>query len=381
MGGISSHISTLSRELRKRKNNVYVISLSSFPIPIRIVLMSLQYSFDFIRKGLGSFLRQIVLKLLMNIYIFFYCLAKDIEIINAHDCVSLNSTWLAKKTLKIPTVLTVHGYLTLERIAHGNLDEKIHTLVKLSIEEEKRAYKNADYIVTVDSRLKIYISKFNVNKCKIIKIENFVDPEEFHVNLDRMTCRQMFNIPPEKIVILVPRRLVKKNGVLLPLYALQYVPENVKNTLLLIYCGTGPLEETIKTYVQKNALGNVILMGAISHEKMKFIYKASDIVLIPSIPVKGVEEATSISALEAMAIGVPLIASNVGGLKEIIINDVNGILVQPKPSLIAKAIIDVLSGAKSIDKCRMQQFVKESFVRNIEKIIYVYNNALKERKQ
>jgi glycosyltransferase involved in cell wall biosynthesis len=377
LGGISSHISTLSRELKRKKNNVYIISLSSFPT-IRIASMALQYSFDFIERGLGSFLRQVVFKLLMNVVVFFYCLAKDINVINAHDCVVLNSTWLARKFLKIPTVLTVHGYLTLERIAHDNL--KASTLIKLSIEEERRAYENADYIIAVDSRLKAYILRFNISKSKVIKIENFVDAKEFHVDLDKTTCRRMFNIPSEKVVVLVPRRLVEKNGVLLPLYALQHIPETIKNTLLLIYCGTGPLEKDIRVYTQRNMLRSVILMGAISHENMKYLYKASDIVLIPSIPVKGVEEATSVSALEAMAAGVPLIASNVGGLKEIIINDFNGILIQPEPKSIAKAIIDLLSGVRSVDRCRAQQFVNENFVRNVEKIMHVYNNALKHQR-
>jgi glycogen(starch) synthase len=377
LGGISSHISTLSRELKRKKNNVYIISLSSFPMPIRIASVALQYPFDFIKRGLGSFLSQVVFKLLTNVVVFFYCLAKDIDVINAHDCVALNSTWFVRKFLKIPTVLTVHGYLTFEGIAHGDLDRKASMLVKLFIEEERRAYENADYIITVDSRLKAHILRFNISKSKVIKIENFVDPEEFHVDLDKTTCRRMFSIPPEKIVVLVPRRLVEKNGVLLPLHALQYIPETIKNVLLLIYCGTGPLEKDIKVYVQKNMLRNVILMGAISHDKMKYLYKASDIVLIPSIPVEGVEEATSISALEAMAAGVPLIASNIGGLKEIIINDVNGILVQPEPRSIAKAIIDLLSSARYVDRCQTQQFVNKNFVKNIEKIIHVYNNALK----
>jgi glycosyltransferase involved in cell wall biosynthesis len=379
LGGMSSHISTLSKELRRRKNNVYIISLSSFPMPVRLTFTIIQYSFDAIKKGLGSFLRRVLFKLLMSVIVFFYCLVKDIDLINAHDCISLNSTWLAKKFLKTPTILTAHGYLTFERIAHGDLDRKATTLIKLSIEEERRAYKIAHYIITVDSRLRAYILRFNVSKSKVIKIENFVDPEEFHIDLDKTICRRMFNIPSEKVVILIPRRLVEKNGVLLPLYALDYIPEKIRNELLLIYCGNGPLEKDIRRYVQKNRLKNVILMGAVPHEKMKYMYKASDTVLIPSIPVKGVEEATSISALEAMAVGVPLIASNIGGLREIIIDNVNGILVQPEPESIAKAITDLLLGIKCVNISKAQHFVKEKYIRNIEKIICIYNEAVRRQ--
>jgi glycosyltransferase involved in cell wall biosynthesis len=52
-------------------------------------------------------------------------------------------------------------------------------------------------------------------------------------------------------------------------------------------------------------------------------------VVVPSIPVSGVVEATSIAALEAMALGKVVIASNVGGLREIIVSGVDGFLFEP----------------------------------------------------
>ena len=63
---------------------------------------------------------------------------------------------------------------------------------------------------------------------------------------------------------------------------------------------------------------------------MKDLYGASDIVLVPSIHSYGVEEATSISALEAMGSGSPVVAGAVGGLKEIFEHEKDGLLVEVK---------------------------------------------------
>ncbi|MBW9235585.1 glycosyltransferase, partial [Leptospira santarosai] len=59
-------------------------------------------------------------------------------------------------------------------------------------------------------------------------------------------------------------------------------------------------------------------------------FALSDVVLVPSIYSAGVEEATSISALEAMGSGVPLIACAVGGLKEIVDHEKDGLLVEER---------------------------------------------------
>ena len=74
----------------------------------------------------------------------------------------------------------------------------------------------------------------------------------------------------------------------------------------------------------------VTMLGAVDHKDMIRYYALSDIVLVPSIYSAGVEEATSISALEAMGSGVPLIACAVGGLKEIVEHGKDGLLVEEK---------------------------------------------------
>src|SRR5262249_6359506 len=91
---------------------------------------------------------------------------------------------------------------------------------------------------------------------------------------------------------------------------------------------------------------DVHLMGDVPPEEMPALYRLSDVVLIPSVPDEGVVEATSIAALEGMASGCVVIASDLGGLREIVSHGETGLLVSPgDPDAIARAILAVLEDA------------------------------------
>jgi len=379
IGGISSHISTLSWELKRRGASVYILSRSSLPLPIRAVLASTKF-FDLIKKGYGNFLYTQLFKLFASFIILIFSFAKNITIIHAHDVVSLNATWIAKRFQQIPLILTVHGYHTLEQLAHGDLDRREHTLIRLSLIEEFKAYSRADHIITVDSRIMRYILKLGTETEKITVVKNFVDPNEFNIDLPKDSCRKLFRLPSDKIVVLIPRRLVEKCGVMLPLYALKHIPKEISEKLLFVYAGTGPKKRDIEQYVKENRLTNVVLFGGVPHKYMKYLYRASDLVLIPSIHVSGVEEATSIAALEALASGVPIIASNIGGLKEIIINGVNGLLIEPNPESLAKAICDAIADPKKFfNMVKAKDYVIMKFHEGIKIVFETYFKAIKSR--
>jgi glycogen synthase len=375
-GGMSSHINTLSNELKRKGEKIRILSLSSFPLPIRALLIVISFVFDHFKKGLGVFLRNVLLEQILGFVVFYFCFTKKIDIIHAHDCIALNSTWFSRYFLKTPTVLTVHGYLTNEPLAHGDLDKKAYSLRRLFMKEELRAYKNSDRIIAVDTRIKKHILKFISDSSKVINMCNFVNPSELSVNFSKEYCRELFGFPSDKFIALIPRRLVEKCGVILPLQALLKMPEPFRNRILLVYCGSGPKKIEIETFVRENQLKNVLLLGPLLHEEMKYVYKSSDLVLIPSIHVMGVEEATSISALEAMAIGIPVIASNIGGLTEIIENGVNGFLIEPQPEELANTLCKFIDSQIFLQHLNASQSAEEGLIRSIQKIHSIYKDVL-----
>ncbi|HEY8414334.1 MAG TPA: glycosyltransferase, partial [Thermaerobacter sp.] len=110
--------------------------------------------------------------------------------------------------------------------------------------------------------------------------------------------------------------------------------------LLLLVVGSGEQWPLVRAFVRERGLEPYCrLEGGRPHEEMAIYLSAADAVVIPSVHAAGVEEATSISALEAMAFGVPVVASAVGGLKEIIRDGETGLLVPEKsPDALARAV-------------------------------------------
>src|SRR2546426_8993667 len=77
---------------------------------------------------------------------------------------------------------------------------------------------------------------------------------------------------------------------------------------------------------------------------MRELYQQVDVVLIPSVTTSGTQENTSIAALEAMASGKPVIATDIGGLPEVIRDGQDGILIPERdPDAVAEAAIRLLA--------------------------------------
>jgi glycosyltransferase involved in cell wall biosynthesis len=242
----------------------------------------------------------------------------------------MNSILLIKEAINIPKILTVHGYATYEAESSGLI--KTQEERKYYMDLEYNAYKNADYILAVDSNIKRYISCIDKKfEDKIIVWPNsvskifFIDEETKYKY--RKKLREKLGIDPDGFVILCPRRLVPKNGVIVPIKS--FLLLKYHKNIFLIYSGDGILRKEIKKLIPADLRRKVIFLGNINHHDMVKVYSMADVVVIPSIPHKGVEEATSISALEASAMEIPVIASNIGGLKEIFKNLINAILVEP----------------------------------------------------
>jgi glycosyltransferase involved in cell wall biosynthesis len=104
--------------------------------------------------------------------------------------------------------------------------------------------------------------------------------------------------------------------------------------------GDGPEREKLEKRVREVDLeGSVIFTGSQDNHQLPAFYADADIVAIPSL-----KEATSIAGLEAMASGRAVVATNVGGLPEIIGDEVTGLLVPPRdPEALSLAIIRLIA--------------------------------------
>ncbi|MEW4328549.1 glycosyltransferase family 4 protein [Rossellomorea marisflavi] len=335
-GGLSTHVATLKNGLEALGHQVDVLSFTDLnPLVRKAYAQAPGFIASKIKPGSGQ---------LMNDQNRMTLIHKELNKLKGqYDVVNTQDVYatLAAEGTGIPVVETVHGYYSFEAISRGAIAEGSKEDITVR-EREKRAYTLADEVVTVDQRIKEYVKSMSGVEATAIK--NFIDVEDFDPGkLDLSGIREEFGIPADKKMLFVPRRMTEKNGVIYPTLALRKVLDRHPDTVL-VYAGTGEQMPAIKREVEQQGLeGDVLLLGTVPHEKMKYLYGTSDVVLVPSVHSYGVEEATSISALEAMGSRSPVIAGAVGGLKEIIEHEKDGLLVTEKDvDGLSEAILKVL---------------------------------------
>ncbi|RFU69547.1 glycosyltransferase family 1 protein [Peribacillus saganii] len=375
-GGLSTHVATLKAGLESLGHDVDVLSFSDVsPVSRKLLAQGPSFLLNKLKKGKGIIWSHQMRKRFLQALIE-KNKTKQYDVINAQD----PFTTLAAIESGIPTVSTVHGYMTFESISKGSLDEG-SAEAKYMQDVEVQAYKGTRKIITVDQRLRDYVK--DLSGVEGTAIRNFIDTVGFKPNPEKKNeYRRKHGIAEDIPVIFVPRRLTKKNGVIYPALSLPMVLEKFPNAQL-IYAGSGEALAEIKQIVAEKQLdGHVTLLGAVPHDMVKEYYALADVVLVPSVHSAGVEEATSISALEAMGSGSPLVACAVGGLKEIINNGEDGILVEEKNvEQLGEATIQLLSnpeeGQAMAAKAREKIEKEYSHIAAAEKYLEIYKSALK----
>lgn len=302
---------------------------------------------------------------------------KEFDIIHAHDVLSL----LAVSSMSQKKVLTLHGYFARENVEFIKSEKSRKTILPRLLQIEKNAMKKADHVLTVDQRLKEYIiSEFKYPSDKITVLHNAVDTSLFTpVSEEKQRdLKRASGFSANHHVILVPRRLVEKNGVI---YAVQAMKHITYENVIMIIAGDGPERERIKK--EANGDQRIKFVGMIPHDEIVSYYKMADIVVIPSVTSHDIQEASSLAMLEAMACGKVVVCSDIGGMKEIIQNGKTGIFVKEKePVAIAEAIEGVTKNKNLSDdmrkKAREYVLQNHSFLVHASKVLQVYRSVLGE---
>jgi glycosyltransferase involved in cell wall biosynthesis len=253
-------------------------------------------------------------------------------------------------------VQTVHGPLSREVVdagyrAGGAVERTLNAL-------ERTAFSGVDLLLPVDEgQAAVLEGAFGVPKERVRVIRNAVDADE--------VARAGESPAPAARcdTFLVPRRLVRKNGVAFAIRALAR-PEAAAFRLLI--AGDGPERRGLRALARASGVAErVRFYGPVPRDRLLSMMKAAAGVIVPSVPSGGVVEATSLAVLEAMASGVPLIASDIGGIAEIVSSADLGYLVRAgEPAEIARAMtcvhgLDERERARRIEAAR--EHVKNEF--------------------
>ncbi len=166
---------------------------------------------------------------------------------------------------------------------------------------------------------------------KVQTIHNGFDPDTFYPNATPSDTL------PDKPIIFTARRLVEKNGLE---YLILAVPDIIASyDAQLVIAGEGPYRPYLEKLVTRLDLEeDVSFIGAVPHSELSGFLVASDIIVIPSLM-----EASSLFLIEAMACKRPVVATNVGGIPEIL-NTNCGVLVRARDRwTLAQGIKQLLS--------------------------------------
>ena len=272
------------------------------------------------------------------------------DFILAEDTVSAFAVkkYFMKNGDKIPVLLTLHGYFPRETVNYGyynDINRKRVFDYCFSIENE--AVRFADAIVTVDTRIKNYLHDEHDRSENVYVVFNAIDDKRFFPVSDeeKKKLRKELNLESDKTNLLVARRFVLKNGMQYGIEAARILVSMGYDKFQLVIAGDGPEKNNLTELVSKYKLDLYVkFTGSVDHSMVDKYYKTSDILLMPSTKSDDVEEATSLSMLEGMICGKVVIASAIGGMKEVIRDGENGMLVDDKsPDQIAQKIINLMN--------------------------------------
>jgi glycosyltransferase involved in cell wall biosynthesis len=180
------------------------------------------------------------------------------------------------------------------------------------------------------------IYKQSINSKKIMVILNGIDVEKFQRNIDTTNKKAELQIGEDEMVVGSVGRLVQVKDYPTLLKAFAIITNKI-NKCKLVILGDGILRAELEAYVNENGLSKkVMFLG--SRRDIPEMMQIFDVFVLSSV-----SEGLPIALLEAMAAGIPVVATMVGGIPEVVVDGGTGLLVPPQnPAVLAEAISSVL---------------------------------------
>ncbi|MCI0432455.1 MAG: glycosyltransferase family 4 protein [Gemmatimonadetes bacterium] len=316
VGGLESHVYYLCRELVRLGHEVTMVTSRSLPGAaeretmdgVRVVRtwFPARNTAGWIAHTVASVPR-------------FLAAARQADLLHAQTFASALPGMVASRRRPVPFVLTLHTSHFL-RLATRPLWRPVL----------RRIVRSADWVLAASAEIRdVALGLYPHPRAEALT--NGVDTDLFRSVSPAL--------PPRAggYRVIVPRRLFEKNGVEYLIRAVPHVRKRVDVETVIV--GDGPLRQRLESLaVELGVAEHVRFLGARPNAEMPAILSSGDVVVIPSLM-----EATSVAALEAMSCGRPVAASRVGGLPEIIDEQV-GVLFEPAdPVSLADRLVGLLA--------------------------------------
>src|SRR2546423_11879809 len=245
----------------------------------------------------------------------------DADVVHCHTWYSHFGGILAKKNYGLPLVITVHSLEPLrpwkrEQLAGG---------YDFSLWVERTALEMADAIIAVSGATKHDIEHlFNVDPSRVHVIHNGIDLNQYR-KLDSTGLLKRYGVDPERPYVLFIGRITRQKGFQHLVRAIQFMERDFQIVLCAAAPDTPQLAEEMRLAVERvqaERPGIIWINEMVDQKTACELYSHAAVFICPSI-----YEPFGIINLEAMACETPVVASAVGGIKEVVIDGETGFLV------------------------------------------------------
>lgn len=273
--------------------------------------------------------------LILSLWFHLLFLLPKYDMVHAHWLIPQG---IIQSFFKKPYIVTGHG---------GDISSFNKSIIKIL---KKKCMRNAKSVVVVSKYKERELKQhFPDIKCELISMgvnTNFFAKENNY--------RENYFEQGNKKVVLFVGRLAEIKGV-------EYLIQALKNEkeIVLVVVGEGPLRKKLEEETL-NAQCDVKFLGSKSHNELKHIYASADVLVVPSISdEKGAQEGLPTVILEAFAAKLPVIATNTGGIPDIVRTEQTGILVSQKNEAdIKRAVGKILGDAEFREKIVINAYKK-----------------------
>jgi starch synthase len=321
-GGAGVHVQYLTSELAALDGGRHQIDVLCFGeqketnVNIRVQGIQVDFPFPFQEPRNKKLLDTIFRNVLMTGTL------KEVDLIHCHTWYTHLAGCLLKQLLGKPLVLTTHS---LEPHRPWK-EEQLGSGYRVSTWMEKTAYGNADGVIAVSRSMQKDVQElYGVAADKVRIIYNGIDLEKYQPTFRTEVLRR-YGINPEKPYILFVGRITHQKGIMHLLRAAKYLQDGVQ----VVLCATDPdteelgleVDRRIEELKAKEGREIIHVSSFVPLEDIVPLYSHAAIFVCPSI-----YDPFGIINLEAMACGTPVVATAVGGIKEVVAPQETGLLV------------------------------------------------------
>ena len=321
-GGVTSHISSLEHYLTRMGHEVKVIAPASQAVTVfgdRFIPIGkprpIPSSGSIIRVTISLRLASIIKAVLSE---------EKFDIIHLHEPFM---PMLCSAILRFSDTANIGTFHAWDGKPGYNWGKPISTWMI-----RRRLHKLAGRIA-VSKMAEAYVSKHVPGHYDIIP--NGIDVERFSPDVSPI---EEFCDGKQNILFL--GRLERRKGLIYLIKAYQQVKQAIPNSRLIIAGPGTRLRKPYEKWVKNQGLEDVVFVGYVSESDKPRYYKTADVYCSPATS----RESFGIVLLEAMAVGKPIVASNIDGYSTVVTHGEDGLLVPPKDSRgLAQALITVMS--------------------------------------